>query len=191
MIFTAKTAIDHFFRLCEETRFNVPDTMKYFCTTKAIADYLQKYTIYRKRKIFKAETGKLTDLLPYFAKHKDENYLFAVSDVSNAADAKVLDDAKLKYTRAVMYRTVSNDFGPDETFDYDMLAFFSPSGIESLMKNFPDFNQDQIAIATFGANTTKAAKDAGLRVDIEVPSPQAPSMTGAIDQYLKNLSLSA
>lgn len=184
VIFTAKTAIDHFFRLCEETRFNVPETMKYFCTTKNIADYLQKYTVYRKRKIFKAETGKLADLLPFIIKHKDEKYLFAVSDVSNAADASILEDNKIDVTRAVMYRTVSNDFGPDEAFDYDMLAFFSPQGIEALKKNFPDFNQGEIAIATFGANTAKCARDAGLRVDIEAPSPSTPSMTAAIDQYL-------
>lgn len=185
IIFTAKTAIDHFFRLAEEMRFNVPDTMKYFCTTKSIADYLQKYTIYRKRKIFKAETGRLADLLPYIVKHKNERYLFAVSDVSNGADSAILDDNKINYTRAVMYRTVSNDFGPDEAFDYDMLAFFSPQGIESLTKNFPDFKQGEVAIATFGANTAKAARDAGLRVDIEAPNPAAPSMTGAIELYLK------
>ena len=185
VIFTAKTAIDHFFRLCEEMRYTVPDTMKYFCTTKSIADYLQKYIIYRKRKIFKAETGKLADLLPFFLKHKTEKYLYAVSDVSNPADAKVLDDNKINYTRAAMYRTVSNDFTPDEAFDYDMLAFFSPQGIESLTKNFPEFNQGDIAIATFGQNTAKAARDAGLRVDIDAPNPKAPSMTGAIELYLK------
>lgn len=186
IIFTAKAAIDHFFRLAEEMRFNVPDTMKYFCTTKSIADYLQKYTIYRKRKIFKAETGKLADLVPYLLKHKNEKYLFAVSDVGQGGiDAKVLDDNKVNYTRAAMYRTVSNDFGPDEAFDYDMLAFFSPQGIESLTKNFPQFDQGDIAIATFGANTAKSARDAGLRVDIEAPNPAAPSMTGAIELYLK------
>ncbi|MDO5394599.1 MAG: uroporphyrinogen-III synthase [Bacteroidales bacterium] len=185
VIFTAKTAIDHFFRLSEEMRFNVPETMKYFCTTKSIADYLQKYTVYRKRKIFKAETGKLVDLLPYFIKHKNEKYLYAVSDVSNAADAKFLDDNKINYTRAVMYRTVSNDFGPDEAFDYDMLAFFSPQGIESLTKNFPEYTQGDTAIATFGANTAKAAREAGLRVDVEAPTPAAPSMTGAIELFLK------
>lgn len=185
VIFTAKTAIDHYFRLAEEMRFNVPETMKYFCTTKSIADYLQKYTIYRKRKIFKAETGKLSDLAPYFAKHKNEKYLYAVSEVNDGAEAKVLDDCKLKYTRAVMYRTVSNDFAPDEAFDYDMLAFFSPQGIESLTKNFPNFKQGDTVIATFGANTAKAAQDAGLRVDVEAPNPAAPSMTGAIELYLK------
>lgn len=185
VIFTAKIAIDNYFRLAEESRFQVPDTMKYFCTTQSIADYLQKYTIYRKRKIFKAETGKLADLVPYMAKHKNERFLWAVSDVNNAAEAQLLDNHKINYTRAVMYRTVSNDFAEGEAFDYDMLAFFSPQGIESLMKNFPEFNQAEIAIATFGANTAKAAKDAGLRVDIEAPTPKAPSMTGAIEDYLR------
>lgn len=185
VIFTAKTAIDNFFRLAEEMRFTVPETMKYFCTTKSIADYLQKYTIYRKRKIFKAETGKIADLVPYFLKHKNEKYLYAVSEVNNGDDAKVLEDHKLNFTRAVMYRTVSNDFGPDEAFDYDMLAFFSPQGIESLTKNFPDYQQGDTVIATFGANTAKAAKEAGLRVDVEAPNPAAPSMTGAIELYLK------
>ena len=185
VIFTAKTAIDHYFRLCEEMRHTVPETMKYFCTTKSIADYLQKYTVYRKRKIFKAETGKIADLVPYFLKHKNEKYLYAVNEVNNGADAHVLDDAKLDYTRAVMYRTVSNDFAPDEPFDYDMLAFFSPSGIDSLFKNFPDFKQGETVIATFGASTAKAAKDAGLRVDIEAPKPETPSMPGAIEAFLK------
>ena len=182
VIFTARTAVDHFFRLAEEMRYNVPDTMKYFCTTKNIADYLQKYTVYRKRKIFKAETGKLADLIPFMLKHKEDKYLYAVSEAASPCDAKILDDNKINYTRAVLYRTVSNDFTPDEAFDYDMLAFFSPVGIESLVKNFPDFKQGEIAVATFGANTTKAARDAGLRIDIEVPRPEAPSMPAAIDR---------
>lgn len=186
VIFTAKTAVDNYFRLAEEMRFTVPDTMKYFCTTKSIADYLQKYTIYRKRKIFKAETGKLADLVPFMTKHKNETYLYAVSEAANEADAAVLDDAKINYTRAVMYRTVSNDFGPDEAFDYDMIAFFSPKGVESLFKNFPDFKQNNISIATFGANTAQAAKDAGMNIDIEAPNPQAPSMPMAIDAFLRD-----
>lgn len=184
IIFTAKTAIDNFFRLCEEMRYTVPDTMKYFCTTEAIALYLQKYIVYRKRKIFAAKTGKLTDLLPFIQKHKNENYLLAVSDVNNGEDAKILESVKIKFTQAVFYRTVSNDFGPDEEFDYDMLVFFSPQGIESLTKNFPEFNQKNIAIATFGANTAKAVEDAGLRLDIGAPSEKARSMTDAIDIFL-------
>ncbi|MBO5054658.1 MAG: uroporphyrinogen-III synthase [Muribaculaceae bacterium] len=186
VIFTAKTAVDNFFRLCEESRISIPETMKYFCTTESIALYLQKYIIFRKRKIFSAQTGKLADLIPLISKHKKENYLLPVSDISNPADTKALDDLKIKYTRAVMYRTVSNDFTPDEPFDYDMLVFFSPQGIESLTKNFPDWNQGDIVIASLGANTARAVRDAGLRLDIEAPSPQAPSMTAAIELFLKN-----
>lgn len=184
VIFTAKTAIDHFFRLCEEMRVNIPDTMKYFCTSDTIANYLQKYIVYRKRKIFSSKTGHLADLLPSMLKHKNEKFLFAVSDVNNGSDSQLLADNNLTYTRAVMYRTVSNDFAADEPFDYDMLVFFSPQGIESLSKNFPDFNQGDIRIATFGATTAKAVKDAGLRLDIEAPSVEAPSMTAALDLYL-------
>lgn len=184
VIFTAKTAIDHFFRLCEEMRVNIPDTMKYFCTSDTIANYLQKYIVYRKRKIFSSKTGHLADLLPSMLKHKNEKLLFAVSDVNNGSDSQLLADNNLTYTRAVMYRTVSNDFAADEPFDYDMLVFFSPQGIESLSKNFPDFNQGDIRIATFGATTAKAVKDAGLRLDIEAPSVEAPSMTAALDLYL-------
>lgn len=184
VIFTAKTAIDHYFRLCEEMRINVPETQKYFCTSESIANYLQKYIIYRKRKIFAGKTGKLAELIPAMIKHKTEKFLYAVSDVNNGSDADILTANNIAADRAAMYRTVSNDFGPDEAFDYDMLVFFSPQGIESLLKNFPDFEQGEIAIATFGTTTAKAAKDAGLRVDIEAPSVKAPSMAAAIDQYL-------
>lgn len=184
VIFTARTAVDNFFRLCEETRYSVPDTLKYFCTSEAIANYLQKYIIYRKRKIFFVNTGKLADLVPTLVKHNKERYLYAVSDVNNPAD-NILDKNNINYTRAVMYRTVSNDFAPDEPFDYNMLLFFSPQGIESLMKNFPDFKQDDIRIGCFGATTAKAARDAGLRLDIEAPTEKTPSMTAALDQFLK------
>lgn len=184
VIFTARTAVDNFFRLCEETRYTVPDTLKYFCTSEAIANYLQKYIIYRKRKIFFVNTGKLADLVPALVKHNKERYLYAVSDVNNPAD-NILDKNNINYTRAVMYRTVSNDFAPDEAFDYDMLLFFSPQGIESLTKNFPGFNQGDIRIGCFGGTTAKAARDAGLRLDIEAPSEKAPSMTAALEQYLR------
>ena len=186
VIFTARTAVDHFFRLCEELRYAVPDTLKYFCTTESIALYLQKYIVYRKRKIFYANTGKLVDLLPLLQKHNKEKYLYAVSDV-HKDDTGLLDKGKINYTKAVMYRTVSNDFGPDEAFDYDMLIFFSPSGIDSLKKNFPDFEQGDIRIATFGATTAKAVTDAGMRLDLEAPNPATPSMTAALDKYLATL----
>ena len=181
VIFTARTAIDHFFRLCEEMRITIPDTMKYFCTTEAIALYLQKYIQYRKRKIFHASTGKLADLLPFLAKHSKEKYLYTISDV-HKDDADILND-KISYTKAIMYRTVSNDFTPEEKFDYDMLLFFSPSGIASLKKNFPEFDQGDIKIGCFGAATAKAIKDAGFRLDMEAPTAKAPSVTAALDIY--------
>lgn len=184
IIFTAKIAVDNFFRLAEETRVSIPDTQKYFCSSESIANYLQKYIIYRKRKIFASKTGRLADIVPSMVKHKNERYLFAVSDVYNGKDSKLLTDSKVNFTPAVMYRTVSNDFAPDEPFDYDMLVFFSPQGIQSLLKNFPDFKQDTVKIATFGAATTKAAEDAGLTPDIAAPSPEAPSMTQALDNFL-------
>lgn len=184
VIFTAKTAVDHFFRLCEEMRVNIPDTMKYFCTTEAIALYLQKYIVYRKRKIFIGKGNKLADLLPLMAKHKNDKYLLVASDVSNPDDVKIFEAAKFNVTRAVMYRTVSNDFEEGEAFDYDMLVFFSPQGIESLLKNFPDFKQNDIQIAAFGVNSCKAVVDAGLRLDIEAPTEKARSMADAIDNFL-------
>lgn len=184
IIFTARTAIDHFFRLCEEMRISIPDTMKYFCTTESIALYLQKYIIYRKRKIFHGDTGKLEGMLPLLVKHKKERFLYIVSDV-HKEDTSILDHNGIKYTKAVMYRTVSNDFGPDEKFDYDMLLFFSPSGIDSLLKNFPDFDQKNIRIGVFGATTAQAVRNAGLRLDLEAPSVEAPSMTAALENYLK------
>ena len=184
IVFTARTAVDHFFRLCEEMRISIPVTLKYFCTSETVANYLQKYIVYRKRKIFAAKTGRLVDLLPSMQKHKSEKYLLAVSDVNNGADLALIAENKLNVVSAAMYRTVSNDFGPDEEFNYDMLVFFSPQGIESLLKNFPDFKQGDIAIAALGAATAQAVKDAGLRLDIEAPSPEAPSMPAALDMFL-------
>lgn len=184
IIFTARTAVDHFFRLCEEMRVSISDDMKYFCTTESIALYLQKYIVYRKRKIFHGTTGKLDGLVAALVKHNKEKYLYVVSDV-NKNDSNVLDENKINYTKAVMYRTVSNDFGPEEKFDYDMLLFFSPNGIASLMKNFPKFEQGDIKIGTFGPSAACAVKNAGLRLDLEAPTPKAPSMTAALDIFLK------
>jgi len=187
IIFTAKTAIDHFFRLCEELRVQIPEMMKYFCVTEAIAVYLQKYIIFRKRKIFYPNSSRIEDLITYINKHNKEHFLVPVSDVHKEDLLKLLDDKKIRYTKAIMYRTVSNDFTSDETFDYNILLFFSPAGIASLLKNFPHFEQNGIAIGTFGPTTAKAVRDAGLRLDIEAPNPQAPSMTAALEQYLKTV----
>ncbi len=188
VIFTARTAIDHFFRLCEGLRVTIPETMRYFCVTESIALYLQKYIVYRKRKIFYGNSGKLDDLIPALQKHSSEKFLLPVSDVHNEEHTAILDKYKLNYTRAVMYRTVSNDFKPEEKFDYDMLVFFSPAGIASLMKNFPNFEQQDIRIGCFGPTTAKAVRDAGLRLDVEAPTPEMPSMTAAIEKYLKEMS---
>jgi len=186
IVFTSRHAIDHFFTLAKELRVTIPEDMKYFCVTETIALYIQKYVQYRKRKVFYGATGRIDDLIPAMVKHKAEKYLVPMSDVHNDSLTKLLDSKKLNHKEVVMYRTVSNDFTEEEvrTFDYDMLIFFSPSGIESLMKNFPDFKQDRVAIATFGPATAKAARDAGLRLDIEAPNEKYPSMTGALQHYL-------
>ena len=186
IVFTSRHAIDHFFTLAKELSVNIPEDMKYFCVTETIALYIQKYVQYRKRKVFFGSTGRIDDLIPTMVKHKTEKYLVPMSDVHNDSLTLLLDSKKLNHKEVVMYRTVSNDFTPEEVknFDYDMLIFFSPSGIESLTKNFPDFKQGEIAIATFGPATAKAAKDAGLRLDIEAPSEKYPSMTGALQHYL-------
>lgn len=184
IIFTARTAVDHFFRLCSELRVTIPDTMKYFCTSEQIANYLQKYIQYRKRKVSFSETGKLDGLQAQLTRNKNENFLLPISDVSNG-EFPLLDKIGIKYQKAIMYRTVSNDFTPDEEFNYDMLVFFSPAGINSLMKNFPNFEQGDIKIATLGGTTAKAVTDAGLRLDVSAPTPQCPSITAAIEEFLK------
>ena len=186
VVFTSRHAIDHFFTLAKELRLTIPEDMKYFCVTETIALYIQKYVQYRKRKVFFGTTGKVDDLIPTMVKHKTEKYLVPMSDVHNDAIANLLDSKKLIHKEVVMYKTVSNDFTEEEVknFDYDMLIFFSPSGIESLTKNFPDFNQGGIAIGTFGPATAKAVQDAGLRLDLQAPTEKFPSMTGALQHYL-------
>ena len=185
IIFTSRHAIDHFFNLCKEMRVNIPEDMKYFCITETVALYIQKYVQYRKRKVFFGATGMIDDLIPTMVKHKNERYFVPMSDVHNNEIQELLESKKLQFTQGVMYRTVSNDFAEDEPFDYDMLVFFSPSGISALLKNFPDFQQRDIAIATFGVHTAKAAKDAGLSVQIEAPTPKYASITSALADYLK------
>lgn len=185
VIFTARTAIDHFFRLCEEMRITIPETMKYFCVTEQVALYLQKYIVYRKRKVFHAPDGKLDGLMTLVQKHAAERFIVPVSDVHKDDLLSRLDEKSIQYSKAIMYCTVSNDFGPDESFDYDMVVFFSPSGVQSLLKNFPNFDQKEMKIASFGSATAKTVRDSGLRLDVEAPSPEYPSMTAAIDAFLK------
>ena len=184
IVFTSRHAIDHFFTLCTELRVTISETMKYFCTSEQIALYIQKYVQYRKRKVFFGATGKFNDLIPAIVKHSNEKYFVPMSDVHNDEIKNALDAKNINHTEAVMYRTVSNDFTADEMFDYDMLLFFSPQGIASLMKNFPNFDQKEIAIGCFGPATAKAVKDAGLRLDLEAPTVESPSMTAALDKFI-------
>lgn len=187
VIFTSRTAIDHFFRICEEMRLQVPDAMKYFCISEATAFYLQKYIVYRKRKIFYAN-GRFADLAVVMKKHKDEKFLVPLSDIHKQDIPKVLEKEGYQYTKAILYRTVSSDLSDLSNIKYDVLVFFSPSGIKSLFQNFPNFKQDETRIACFGPATAKAVTDAGLRLDIQAPTSQAPSMTMALEQYIKKSS---
>lgn len=188
IVFTSRHAIDFFFKLSEELRVTIPEDMKYFCVSEIVALYIQKYVQYRKRKVFFGTTNKIEDLIPLMIKHKNEKYLVPLSDVHTNELQNLFDKNKLQHKEVVMYRTVSNDFTPEEKFDYDMLIFFTPAGIASLQKNFPNFKQDKIAIGTFGPATAKAVREAGLRLDLEAPNPKAPSITGALELYLKEVN---
>ncbi|MBR3984139.1 MAG: uroporphyrinogen-III synthase [Bacteroidaceae bacterium] len=184
IVFTSRHAIDHFFGLCAELRVTVPETMKYFCVSETIALYIQKYVQYRKRKVFFGDNGKMSGLLPLMVKHKNEKYFVPLSSVHNDEIAEMLDKANLQHTEGVMYRTVSKMFEPGELDGYDMMIFFSPAGIVSLKENLPEFNQGDMQIACFGPATAAAIKEAGLRLDLEAPTAEAPSMTMALEQYL-------
>lgn len=184
VILTSKNAVDHFFRIAEETRFEVPDTMKYFCISEAVAYYLQKYVAYRKRKIF---FGKQTivDLVDVLKKHKKEKFLLPCADRLRDKIPMTLQEHKLEFTKAVLYRTVVSDLSDLEDVYYDMLVFYSPGGVESLMKNFPGFKQNETVIAAFGPTTANAIVQNKLRLDLHAPQPNAPSMTGAIENFVK------
>ena len=183
IILTSRNAVDHYFRIAEEMRFKVPDTMKYFCQSEAVAYYLQKYVVYRKRKIY---VGKMNfpDLAALFKKYKDEKFLLPSSDVLKAIVPETLNKLEIDWTRGIFYRTVISDLSDLRDVYYDVLVFFSPSGIESLLKNFPDFEQNDTRIAVFGNSTVNAATDAGLRIDIQAPTPETPSMTMALQKYI-------
>ncbi len=188
VVFTSRHAIDNYFKLANDMRLEIPETMKYFCVTETIALYIQKYVQYRKRKVFFGKTGKIDDLLPTMVKHKAEKYLIPLSDVHDDTVAKLLDAKKLNHTECVMYRTVSNDFTEEEvkTFDYDMCIFFSPSGINAFNSTFGDSMNDKVVVGTFGPATAKAAHDAGLKVALEAPTQKHPSMTSALKDFLEN-----
>ncbi len=187
VVFTSRHAIDNYFNLAKELRITIPEDMKYFCVIETIALYIQKYVQYRKRKVFFGENGKIDGLIPLMQKHKGEKYLVPLSSVHNDSVKELLDEKGLNHTECVMYRTVSNDFSEEEkkNFDYDMLVFFSPTGVKALKKNFPDFKQGDIKIAAFGPATAKTVEEEGLRLDLQAPTSKFPSMTGALLDYLK------
>lgn len=185
VILTSRNAVDHFFRLCESMRVEVPDTMKYFCTSESTAYYLQKYVQYRKRKIFYGNQS-IPELVDIIKKHGDEKFIIPTSDTNKKPIMSLLDKEKIKYTTAVMYKTLSSDLSKLDINKYDLIIFFSPSGITSLFENFPEFKQGDMLIAGFGPATKKAIKARKLRLDIEAPTKTAPSMTMAIEQFLEN-----
>ena len=184
VIFTSRHAVDHFFHICRELKIEMPADMKYFCISEQTSNYLQKYIVIRKRKIF---TGLKTaqDLLEILKKHKNEKYLFPCSDIRKNDIPEFLKGNGFDFAEAIMYHTVASNLTDLEHVFYDVLAFFSPSGINSLLVNFPDFEQNTTRIAAFGPTTAKAVQDAGLLLDIEAPLPNAPSMTGALELYIK------
>jgi uroporphyrinogen-III synthase len=184
VIINSKIAADHFFRIAEETRFEVPESMKYFCISEAVAKYLQKFIAYRKRKIFHG-TQTIEQLADVMKKHKQEKYLLPCTDILRDSIPETLIDQKFNFTKAVLYRTVAADLSDLEDVYYDVLVFFSPGGIESLFKNFPDFKQNTTAIAAFGATTASAVLRNKLRLDVSAPHPKAPSMVGAIELFIK------
>lgn len=188
VVFTSRHAINNYFNLAKEMRVTIPEDMKYFCSIETIALYIQKFVQYRKRKVFFGKTGKINDLLPMMAKHKSEKYLVPLSSVHNDDIKNLLDSKRLNHKECVMYRTVSNDFTEEEkkNFDYDMLVFFSPTGVRALLQNFPDYKQGDTKIAAFGPATAREIEAQGLRLDLQAPTKEFPSMTMALKDYLKN-----
>jgi uroporphyrinogen-III synthase len=187
IILNSRNSVDHFFRIADELRFKVPDTMKYFCLSEAVAFYLQKYVVYRKRKIY---VGKRTflELSPLIKKYKNEKFLLPSSDKIKPEFPTILNELKVDWKQATFYKTVVSDLSNLRDVYYDILVFFSPSGIESLFENFPNFEQNETRIAVFGNTTVKAATDSGLRVDIQAPTPETPSMTMALEKYIKEVN---
>ena len=185
IVFNSRHAIDHFFTLCKEMRIAIPETMKYFGISEMVSLYIQKYVQFRKRKVFYPTSGKLADLIALMAKHKTETYLVPQSDVHSDELHNMAEAKKLQVRECVMYRTLSNDLPSDTPFDFDMVVLFTPAGVESLLKNVPNFKETQAKLACFGKSTAKAIEDAGLPLELEAPSVKAPSITGSLELYLE------
>ena len=187
VVFTSRHAVDNYFKLAKEMRVTIPEDMKYFCVIETIALYIQKYVQYRKRKVFFGDTGKIDSLIPLMQKHKNERYLVPQSSVHNNVISSLLDAQKLKHTECVMYRTVTNNMSEEEvkSFDYDMVVLFSTTGVKALKENVPGLEQGEVKVAAFGPATSKAVVDEGYRLDLEAPTAEHPSMTGALKAYLE------
>ena len=185
VIFTSRNAVDHYFRMSQEMRVPIRDSVKYFCVSEAIAYYLQKYVVYRKRKVFHGRQT-FADLIEILKKHKEDKFLLPCSDILKSEIPRLLEENELDYTKSIFYKTVCSDLSDLANVNYDMLVFFSPSGIKSLFKNFPEFKQNDTKIAAFGPTTARAVEEAGLTLNVKAPMPNAPSMTMAIEHYLKN-----
>jgi len=190
VILTSRHAVDHYFRMAKELRFEIPDTMKYFCISEATAFYLQKYIQYRKRKIFFGKQ-QFVDLIDVVKKHEEETFIVPSSDIHKQSMFNILDKAKINYKRAIIYRTVAANLSHVDINSFDCLIFFSPAGIKSLQKNFADFKQEDRIIGAFGKTTAKAVKDAGFNLNIPAPTQTAPSMTMALDEFLTRQSKEA
>lgn len=184
VMFNSKVAIDHFFRLCTELRYQVPDTLLYFCISESVALYLQKYVTYRKRRVFSSESGAMEEMLPEMLKRKEERFLFPMSNVQGPEQMRELKKAGLHIKKAILYNTVSSDVRDLDIQDFDMLVFYSPFGVASLMENFPDYSQGDTKVAVYGRNTQRAAKQAGLKVDVMAPTSKCPSLTDAIEAFI-------
>ena len=183
IILTSRNSVDHFFRIAEEMRYKVPDTLKYFCLSEAVAYYLQKYVVYRKRKIYVGQKS-FSELTPMIKKYKNEKFLLPCSDVLKPEVPEILNNLKVNWKQATFYRTVVSDLSDLKDVYYDILVFFSPSGIKSLFENFPNFEQNDTRIAVFGNTTERAAEEMNLRIDINAPTKETPSMTMALEKYI-------
>ncbi|MCB9231133.1 MAG: uroporphyrinogen-III synthase [Bacteroidia bacterium] len=190
VIFTSRFAIDHYFRILKDLKVELPAEMKYFCVAEGTAKYLQKYITIRKRKLFVGERS-ISDLIVLMKKHMKDKYIFPCSSVHTPQLTDWMDENSINYSKAIIYNTVPSDLSDLEDKKYDLICFYSPAGVEALVKNFPEWKNHDTAVAAFGPTTTKAAQEAGLTVEIEAPKPNMPSMTAAIEHYLKNISKGA
>jgi uroporphyrinogen-III synthase len=189
IIFNSRNAVDHFFRICEELKIKVSQEMKYFCITEAVALYLQKFILYRKRKVFYSADGSSDGLMEVIGKHKhNEKFILPSADNGKNDITQFLESRNISFSEATLYRTISNDISPVMKDTYDMIVFFSPFSVHTLFQHDPKFTQNGTVIGAFGPTTSRAVEDAGLRLDVKAPAPNAPSMISALEHYLEGIS---